>query len=167
LTKFYYNNSINEIKTIKNFFLYEVNASSPIHNSILIEPLLNLFVYLSNGKIQNSNCSACGYNLLNFEVEELVFAVLNKMLRFGYYSNNTFFQSYQSLPFIDLGYHLSIELWQGIGNEYWIKVMDKSGMMNANYTLSSFNTILSNYMYNPNLNLIERAYYCQSGASLS
>ena len=167
LQKFYINGSVDRIYELKKFFLYELKSSSPIHNSILVEPLMDLLVNLTNAYTDNTNsCNLCNstksLNRFVIEVEDIVFSALNKFIMFGYYTNNSFFESYKSLPPINAGYHLAFELWTDNKTNFYIIINDQSGIMNGQYNISSFRDKLDSFIYTPILNTMERQSYCNN-----
>ena len=81
---------------------------------------------------------------------------------FGYYTNNSFFESYKSLPPINAGYHLAFELWTDNKTNFNIIINDQSGIMNGQYNISSFRDKLDSFIYTPILNTMERQSYCNN-----
>jgi len=64
LKEFYINKSVDRIYELRKFLLYELISSSPIHNSILIEPLMDFIITLTNSFTDNStNCIPCRWLL--------------------------------------------------------------------------------------------------------
>ena len=164
--------SLDDVKSLYNFFLYDINTYSMLHTYISIQPFFkrieSIFLDIINGKTEDLSYPK-NSKMLIYCVDETVFASFYKIINYDKSkSKNEFYYKRDNIKYIDYNYNIQFELWKDksiVPNKYYVSL--RNNMMLGNQTIefskefSKFQSDWLSKFYNSiGFDAKEREYFC-------